>query len=389
MKPCQTAVLLSIFLSSMNNAVVSTKALKARTKASKKEYLQTVAVDGDKNFPPLLPDITSRIHHEDYVYTSPGGEEAYRMVTPEQQTKSEDSWRFIAIADLHTMTWFSWADPSQSRGNKAYNEQLNVLTHIHETYGGELVFMPGDAVSYGNLSLDKIVRLLGGDLSQGEAVYRAGVNCYNITRELFKDSGYDTLLATVGDHELGGNEGFRVTPRSKINTIPQARQAFGDGFNRNHDNEFIFDQPWFDGDVASRPLGTPYENTTFAYVHKNALFVTVDAFEIIGEGNHDFVDREHGLGGEGAVTCTVDGDGQHLLWFENILRKGRDDAFIRHILVQAHLPIIQPVQRKNCSGQFLDYGEESDFWNLMNEYGVDIYFAGEGEIQTDFFTRCS
>jgi hypothetical protein len=111
----------------------------------------------------------------------------------------------------------------------------------------------------------------------------------------------------------------------------------------------------------------------------------VDAFEIIGEGNHDFIDRGHGLGGEGAVTCTVDGNGEHLSWFENILRKGRDDASIRHILVQAHLPIIQPVQRVHCSGQFLDYGEESDFWNLMNEYGVDIYFAGEGEIKIDSF----
>ena len=390
MKPCQTALFLLTFLSSMENAVAGSKALKARTKASKK-YLQTVAVDsqdndGDKNFSPLLPDITSETHHEDDNYTSRGEKETLRMVTTKHQKKSEDSWRFIAIADLHTMTWFSWADPAQNRGNKAYNEQVNVLTHIHEKYGGELVFMPGDAVSYGNLSLDKIIKLLGGDLSQGEAVYRAGVNCYNTTRELFKDSGYDTLLATVGDHELGGNEGFRVSPsRSKMHTIPQARQAFGDGFNRNHDNGFVFDQPWFDGDIASRPLGTPYENTTFAYVHKNALFVTVDAFEIIGEGNHDFIDRGHGLGGEGAVTCTVDGNGQHLSWFENILRKGRDDASIRHILVQAHLPIIQPVQRVHCSGQFLDYGEESDFWNLMNEYGVDLYFAGEGEIKIDSF----
>lgn len=41
--------------------------------------------------------------------------------------------------------------------------------------------------------------------------------------------------------------------------------------------------------------------------------------------------------------------------------------------------IIQPVQRFYCSGQFLDHGEGSKFWDLMNEYGVDIYFAGEGK----------
>ncbi len=108
--------------------------------------------------------------------------------------------------------------------------------------------------------------------------------------------------------------------------------------------------------------------------------MTIDAFETVEDGSYNYINREEGLGGEGAVTCTVDGDGKHLEWFENILRKGRDDPSIRHIIVQAHLPIIQTVQRVKCSGQFFDYGEQSIFWNLMNEYKVDLYLAGEGKL---------
>eukprot|EP01083_Nonionella_stella_P078386 214505_1 len=215
------------------------------------------------------------------------------------------------------------------------------------------------------------------------------MKCYKTAKELFRQAGYSILLATIGDHEIGGNDSFFVDRPSltKSHTIPQARQAFGNAFNRIHNNDvFSFDyQLWFGDGVTSRPLNTKYENTTFAYVHQNALFVTVDAFEIVGDGSSDFIDRENGSGGEGAVTCTVDGD--HLQWFENVLRKGRDDPAVRHIIVQAHLPIIQPVKKIFSSGQFFDDGEESAFWNLMNDYGVDLYFAGEVHSNTATKTR--
>lgn len=292
-------------------------------------------------------------------------------------------FRFVVMSDIHSMASYSWANTTENRDLDSYKDKLRVLTHINDNYGGEFVALPGDIASYGPLSLDTIVRRIGGDLPVEEAVYKAGRNCFNTTRQLFRDAGYSTLLATIGDHDIGGNEGFRVDyPVSKLRTIPQARLAFGDGFNRDDDGGFLFEiQRWFDNKdvgVTSRPLGTPYENTTFAYVHNNVLFVTVDAFELVGDGTKNFIDRENGLGGEGSVTCTVDGGGLHLLWLENILRKGRDDSSISHIIVQSHLPIVQQIRKVSCSGQFLDYGEDSNFWRLMNQYGVDIYLAGEG-----------
>ena len=157
--------------------------------------------------------------------------------------------------------------------------------------------------------------------------------------------------------------------------MPIFRQGFIEKFNLDQDGNFLFDDQI--GEVSSRPLGTVFENTSFAYKHKNALFVTVDAFEQI---DSPFIDRSDGVGGEGVVTCTVRGD--HLRWFENVLKEARKDDTIKHIFVQAHLPIVQPVRKVRCSGQFIDYGEDSEFWRFMNTYGVDVYFAGEVHANT-------
>jgi len=86
------------------------------------------------------------------------------------------------------------------------------------------------------------------------------------------------------------------------------------------------------------------------------------------------------LGGEGVITCTV--VHKHLRWFISVLKEAKKDNTIKHIIVQAHLPIIQPVRKVSCSGQFMDYGEESAFWKAMVKYDVDMYLAGEVHTNT-------
>eukprot|EP00554_Chaetoceros_debilis_P001937 CAMPEP_0194096130 /NCGR_PEP_ID=MMETSP0149-20130528/57183_1 /TAXON_ID=122233 /ORGANISM="Chaetoceros debilis, Strain MM31A-1" /LENGTH=1139 /DNA_ID=CAMNT_0038782097 /DNA_START=91 /DNA_END=3507 /DNA_ORIENTATION=+ len=302
-------------------------------------------------------------------------------------TSPDSSWRFLVIADIHGMTAFSYGNLTHNQETNAWNEQLRVLSQINNDYGGELVVLPGDVSSYGGVELEDLIEDLGGNLSPEEAVYQAGRNCFNGTREIFQHAGYDTVIASVGDHEIGGNEGFRpFGKKSKLHTLPNARLAFGDGFNRDGEGEFIFHQPLF-GNIPSRPFGTPYTNTSFAHVHKNALFVTVDAFELVGDGLYDYIDVEHGFGGEGAVTCTVNGDGKHINWFKRVLRAARNDPSVDHIIVSAHLPIMQPARKVKCSGQFLDAGEDSDFWKLMNKFNVDLYLAGEVHANTATKTR--
>ncbi len=297
-----------------------------------------------------------------------------------------DSWTFLVMADIHDFTDFSWANIEENKQTDQWYQISNIMKEIKSSYGGELVILPGDQVSYGKVPLQTFVDNLSDDDNEGNhngsqlspqaAIYKGAMYCYKSILALFEEVGYDTILPTVGDHEIGGDKGFGKIGKlkSKVSTIPSHRQGFGDGMNRNDNGNFRFDESLDDG-VPSRPLETPYENTTYAYVHRNALFITVDAFQMVGNGSEEYIDRENGLGGEGTVTCTV--SGHHLTWFENILRYGRDNPDIDHMFVQAHLPIIQPVRKVETSGQFFDEAEESDFWNLMNEYGVDIYFAGD------------
>ncbi len=100
--------------------------------------------------------------------------------------------------------------------------------------------------------------------------------------------------------------------------------------------------------------------------------MVVDIFHNTGK---DFFDRENGLGGEGSITVTV--LGEHLEWFEYVLSEANKDDAIKHIIVQAHIPIIQPIRKVNSSGQFFDHGEDSEFMKIMEKHGVDLYFAGE------------
>ena len=80
------------------------------------------------------------------------------------------------------------------------------------------------------------------------------------------------------------------------------------------------------------------------------------------------------------MTGTVNGD--HLAWFEHVLQEAGKDPSIKHIFVQSHLPILQPVRKINSSAMFMDYAEASSFWKAMVEHKVDIYFAGEVHANT-------
>jgi len=298
-------------------------------------------------------------------------------------TDETQTWSFTVLADVHSLTPFAFNPFNESMST--WTEGEPILRNIKDNYGGEIAILPGDIVSYGGMSTARIVEEIGGTMSDSESVYTAGVNCYRTTRHLFQKVGYDHLLAVVGDHELGGNKGFHNNPKnSKLSTIDAYRQAFVDGINKNETTgEYLFEETI--GGVRSVPLGTPYEGSSFAMRYKNVLFVSVDAFKLVGNGIKHYIDRKNGYGGEGAITCDVAGD--HLKWFEDILKEGKRDDTIKHIFVQSHLPIMQPVRKVDSSGQFLDGGEESNFWKLMNEYDVDIYFAGEVHSNTASKTK--
>jgi len=90
--------------------------------------------------------------------------------------------------------------------------------------------------------------------------------------------------------------------------------------------------------------------------------VLVNAFKTVGNGDKNYIDKRHGYGGPGAITCDV--HGEHLTWFETVLRAARHDPSIKDIFVESQVPIIQPVRSvlasngAKCAAQIkVNYGK--------------------------------
>ena len=101
------------------------------------------------------------------------------------------------------------------------------------------------------------------------------------------------------------------------------------------------------------------------------MFVTVDVFNVM---ENDHYDRKNMSGGEGVVSGNV--EGKHLTWFTDIINAGCKDSSIKHIFVQSHLPVLEPVRKINSSSMPFDQGTDNEFWTVMQKC-VDVYFAGE------------
>jgi len=287
-------------------------------------------------------------------------------------------WSMIVVADWHGAESFvKYPDIHSTKGGG--QAHLDHITYINKTFGGDLVMMPGDS-NTGIWYTENFIESFSPNSTPQEVVLRAGKNCYTTMRELYRKAGYEKILIAVGDHELGGNQWGQEIRANKVNSLLQYRQVFVEGFNKEATGEFRYQTNI--GEKPPNPKGTVFEFTSYAHRHKNVLFITVDVFK---RHDEDFFDRANGLGGEGVISCSV--DGKQLQWFENVLIEAKKNSSIKHIFVQSHIPIVQPVRKVSSSGQFMDYGEDSKFWKIMVKYGVDIYFAGE--VHTNTVTRDS
>ena len=281
------------------------------------------------------------------------------MLLMQSTARAEEPWRFLTLADWHLAEIYVQPD-KYPEGIATVADGLKMLK---ANYGGELVMLPGDS-NVGHWDTKQFIKSFNPKLTPAESILQAGELCYTGMVDAFKEAGYSKLLMAVGDHELGDNPWPPGTAVSECQ--PQFREAFANVFNINPDNgQFIYDKPI--GEAASRPLGTKYETTSFAYQYKNVLFVTVDVF-------HQ-EDPDKTIGIQGSVTGAV--VGKHLEWLDHVLSEARKDSSIKHIFVQAHLPVLQPVRRVNSSGMLMDDEMESDFWKTLRKHKVDIYFAGE------------
>jgi Concanavalin A-like lectin/glucanases superfamily len=281
------------------------------------------------------------------------------LLLMQSTARAEEPWRFLALADWHLAEIYVQPD-KYPEGIATVADGLKMLK---ANYGGELVMLPGDS-NVGHWDTKQFIKSFKPGLTPADSILQAGELCYTGMVEAFNEAGYSKLLMAIGDHEVGDNPWPPGTAVSKHQA--EFREAFANVFNINPDGgQFIYDEPI--GEAASRPLGTKYEATSYAYQYKNVLFVTVDVF-------HQ-EDPDKNIGKQGSVTGAV--TGKHLKWLDHVLSEARKDSSIKHIFVQAHLPVLQPVRRVNSSGMLMDDEMESDFWKTLRKHQVDIYFAGE------------
>ncbi len=181
--------------------------------------------------------------------------------------------------------------------------------------------------------------LIAGDLVNGHwwdspgCVKHMGSVYYSAWVSRMQERGLKFYTA-IGDHELGDDP----WPPEKIRLIPELEKTYCEHLKM--------------------PLNGPDHKKGLAYyVREGALLmVTVETFEVKNDSMH----------------LTV--NGEQLQWFKNVLSANRDATFK---IVQGHLPVWGENKSRSSSRLMLENGKNSEFYQTMKEYGVDIYLAGE------------
>jgi len=274
----------------------------------------------------------------------------------------QGSWTFVSANDWH----LGEDELSVSAKQEVIDVQLNAIKDMQQ-YSPRLLLLDGDLASGPWVGAEWISRFAPGG-SQEEAIRNVCKIVYGNLKKRFEENGFDRILVAVGDHEIGDDSNWK-TSSEVSHLLPVYRDAFQEIWNKDRQGIFIFSEPV--GSAESRPVGTPWENTSFAFRHRNVLFVTVDIFDQPDPDKR----VENNLNKDHSIYANM--PEAHLQWFENVLKEARKAPEIKHIIVQAHCPVLSPVRGQRTSMLYVENMEESSFWKIMQKYRVDLYFAGE------------
>ena len=283
------------------------------------------------------------------------------MTAPVHGQQPYEPWKIVTASDWHSAENGVKANNPQFFRNAQEREQ--VLIEQIMAVDPEVVLIAGD-MGGGRWVTSSLKNVMKPSETLEQAIYRLGEKTYCNHRRNFLEAGMQNLLVCVGDHDVGDNDWPPGSERSQ--TVPWHRKIYGQCYNTGAQGQWLWDEKI--GDAPARPLGTKYENTSFAHQYKNVLFVNVDVFH---QENPD--KRLHPQTGSVIANIT----GKHLEWFDRVLEAGRQQEDIRYIFVQAHPPIITPIRAHSSSMLFVDRYEKSNLWKTMRKHQVDLYFAGE------------
>ncbi len=176
------------------------------------------------------------------------------------------------------------------------------------------------------------------------ALARAARTYYPQWLERFTDRDLE-VFAAIGDHEYGDDK----WPRSKRVLAPDFAAMFA---------EHLTVRPNGTPRFQDRPKG-PHELTAYAWrPAPDVQVVSLDQFDI------------------GPQRVRLRLDRAQLRWVSRVLARAQSDG-VTWIVVQGHLPILEPVRSRASSRLSYAGGKKSALWKLFRRYGVDLYLCGE------------
>ncbi|MCY7396009.1 MAG: metallophosphoesterase [Nocardioides sp.] len=291
--------------------------------------------------PDVSPTPTPPVATEPVVPVVPVEQPVYTFVSAPDLLNAD-------IGDLHGYP--GWTPGTPNSFNKTTNDSLNRLFADMAAWNPDGVFVAGDEVR-GHWDVDNAGTGTFGPVRTPEqrrrAIRRAGDFYYDVWKNRFPDNGIalEQVYPAIGDHEIGDNpwpEGSFA-----LDAVPTFKKVWAEHFTR------------VDGADRFRlhPTGTQFDDTAYAsYLTPQLLLVTVDPFA--------WSER----------SLSIDVRGEQLAWLRGVLG---DAPRGTKILVQGHVPVLTPVRTRGSSALHLDRGEASEFWRVLEEYGVDLYLNGE------------
>jgi len=220
-------------------------------------------------------------------------------------------WRFINLSDLSIAKKYVFQNNEQT-ADAINNDILNIEV-IKREFGGDFIMIPGDTLVGGSWDTDKFRNEFDSSLSYADTILQAGKKCFSGMLSSFRAGGYWKLVVAYGDGDAGDSPWLVDSNKSLLQ--PVYRYIFGKQFNfNNKQDEFLFDAPTLN--TNSRPFGTIYNETSFAYQYENVLFVTVDIWYQ--------EDPSEAINGDDTVKGAV--EGEHLLWLESVLREAKKNS---------------------------------------------------------------
>ncbi|MCG8425439.1 MAG: hypothetical protein MJE77_46775 [Proteobacteria bacterium] len=258
---------------------------------------------------------------------------------------------------------------------RTYNE---LLSEMYARAGGDpkAFLVAGDLLNGRWPQNGRGLQEMFGGANTADAIHNAADVYYGWYLELLRQNGFDTVLAAIGDHDIGDNS-WKVRS-NKADQVDTMKRAFG----RMMVDPLALPATW-NGISSTAPqvsARSEYDEGSYLKQINNVLFVTLDVFR--------FEDPDVRLHlAHGAVTAEVIGTvgdvNTHLGWLDAALDAAADDPTVDHVIVQGHTPVLSGVRKIRSSGMMMDDRDDSALWRVLQDHShgrggkVRMYFGGE------------